>query len=371
LEALADQAAIALTNARLRSEIRQRQAKIERLNRALAERLESSEGELKRVKGELEKRTDELIFRYRYDEIIARSKPMTALFRLLDRVVTGDYPVIIQGESGTGKELVARAIHFNSCRKRRPFVAENCAAIPDTLLESVLFGHVKGAFTGAVTDAPGLFVEADQGTLFLDEIGEMSLGMQAKLLRVLQNGEVRPVGGAKTRNVDVRVLVATNADLKQQIKEDAFREDLFYRLSVIDITLPPLRKRKEDIPLLVEHFIQKHGDGSRRITTQAMEALMDFQWPGNVRQLENEMLRAVVLSEEEIRLDHLSEELVSGAGRIYESVADFDLADQVDRLKRRLVSQAMRKVGGNQTAAAELLGLSRYGLQKMLKRFGI
>ncbi len=372
LEALADQAAIALTNARLKRENRQRQLRIERLNRDLESQLKMREKDLNRVKNELNKRTDELITRYRYDEIIARSKPMIEVFRLLDKVVPSSFPVIIRGESGTGKELVARAIHFNGPRKRNAFVAENCAAIPETLLESVLFGHVRGAFTGAVSDSDGLFSEAHEGTLFLDEIAEMPPSMQTKLLRVLQDGEVRPVGGSKTHRVDVRILVASNTDLKDQVAAGRFREDLFYRLNVIEIKLPPLRRRKEDIQLLADHFVSKLAVEKRRsLSREAVEALMDFSWPGNVRQLENEMTRAVILSEDIIRPSHLSDEIISGLRPVSDVTLDMEMGRQVDKLKKRLITLALKKTSGNQTAAAGLLGLSRYGLQKMMARLGM
>jgi transcriptional regulator with GAF, ATPase, and Fis domain/tetratricopeptide (TPR) repeat protein len=370
LEALADQAAIALTNARLKQENRHRQQRIERLNRALQEQLKTKEQDLARVKGELEKRTHDLITKYRYDEIIARSKPMTEVFRLMDKVVPNSFPVIIRGESGTGKELVARAIHYNGPRRKRAFVAENCGAIPETLLESVLFGHVRGAFTGAVADNPGLFAEAHQGTLFLDEISEMPLTMQTKLLRVLQEGEVRPLGGTTTAKVDVRILVASNVSLKEKVKRREFREDLFYRLNVIGIEVPPLRQRREDIPLLAEHFVQKHAkEARRRISREAIEALMDFPWPGNVRQLENEIIRAVVLCDNVIEPIHLSDDIISGVSQLSDATLDLEMGHQVDRLKKRLIAIALKRTGGNQTAAAALLGLSRYGLQKMMSRF--
>jgi serine/threonine-protein kinase PknK len=302
--------------------------------------------------------------------MVARSEAMAEVFKLLDRVVDSDLPVVVEGESGTGKELVARALHFNGPRKRRPFVAENCAAIPETLLESVLFGHVKGAFTGAVKDSRGLFVEADGGTLFLDEVSAMPFSMQVKLLRVLQDGEVRPVGGSRTTKVGVRIIVASNADLSDMVKMGAFREDLYYRLSVISLKLPPLRNRKEDIPLLAEHFCRKHGgDNPPGIAKETLEALIDYPWPGNVRQLENEMMRAIVLCGDAVELNHLSEEIISGGSQISELYADLNVSRQVERVKRRLISLALKRTGGNQTAAAELLGLSRYGLQKMLARF--
>ncbi len=370
LRALADQAAIALTNARLTHENRHRQRKIERLNQQLSATLDNREGELEKVKDELSKRTDDLIARYRYQEIVARSTAMDELFKLLDRVVDSDLPVIVEGESGTGKELVARALHFNGPRKRKPFVAENCAAIPETLLESVLFGHARGAFTGAVRDSRGLFVEANGGTLFLDEVSAMPLAMQVKLLRVLQDGAVRPVGGPKTTQVDVRVIVASNANLGAMVKQGRFREDLYYRLNVVCLELPPLRRRTEDIPLLAAHFTTKHGGKSPpKISREAIEALIEYPWPGNVRQLENEIMRATVLSDDVIDIEHLSPELLTGISQLPDSIIDLNMNRQVESLKRRLVSVALKRTGGNQTAAAKLLGLSRYGLQKMLTRF--
>ncbi|MCP4677230.1 MAG: GAF domain-containing protein [Deltaproteobacteria bacterium] len=370
--ALADQAAIALTNARLTQENRRRQRRIERLNSRLASRLESREGELEQVQDELDRRTDELVPRSKYEGIVARSRVMGDVFKLLDRVVDSDLPVVIEGESGTGKELIARALHFNGPRKRRPFVAENCAAIPETLLESVLFGHTRGAFTGAIRDSRGLFVGADGGTLFLDEVSAMPPAMQVKLLRVLQDGVVRPVGGNKTVRVDVRIAVASNTDLGAMVKAGTFREDLFYRLNVMCLRLPPLRNRTEDIPLLIEHFARKHGgEHPPRISKEALEALMDYPWPGNVRQLENEVMRAIVLCDETVEIDHLSEEIVSGVSQMSESIMDLNMNNQVERLKRRLISLALKRTGGNQTAAATILGLSRYGLQKMIARLKI
>ena len=238
---------------------------------------------------------------------------MRDLLRLVDRVTGSDVPVLVIGESGTGKELVARAIHANGARARRAFVTENCASVPESLLESTLFGHVRGAFTGASSTRAGLFDVADGGTLFLDEIGEMSLGMQAKLLRVLQDGEVRAVGSERARRVDVRVIAATHRDLEAMVAAGTFREDLFYRLNVITLRVPALRERPEDIPLLFEHFARKHGAGRPvKITRAAMAKLIAFPWPGNVRQLENEVRRALVLSDGAIDLTELSADVVRG-----------------------------------------------------------
>jgi transcriptional regulator with PAS, ATPase and Fis domain len=279
--------------------------------------------------------------------------------------------VLVVGESGTGKELVARAMHANGPRGRRAFVSENCASVPETLLESTLFGHVKGAFTGASTTRAGLFDVADGGTLFLDEIGEMSLAMQSKLLRVLQGGEVRPVGGERVRTVDVRVIGATNRDLEAMVAEGKFRQDLFYRLNVIALRVPPLRDRAEDIPLLVQHFVSKHAAGRAvKVTRAAMAKLCAFPWPGNVRQLENEVRRALVLGEGAIDVAELSADVVRG-GPSGSRSAGLDMKARVDALETELVLEALKKTRGNQTRAAQLLGLSRFGLQKMMKRLKI
>jgi serine/threonine-protein kinase PknK len=298
---------------------------------------------------------------------------MRTLLRLVDRVTTSDVPVLVEGESGTGKELVARAMHENGPRQKRAFVSENCGAVPEPLLESTLFGHVKGAFTGASHSRPGLFEIADGGTLFLDEIGEMPLTMQTKLLRVLQDGEVRAVGGERSRKVDVRLIAATHRDIEAMVAAKTFREDLFYRLNVIRVRVPPLRERPEDIPLIVHHLIAKHAPGKKpKVSRAAMERLMAFPWPGNVRQLENEVRRALVLIADEavLEVSDLSIDVQRGGpGAARE--AGLDLKSRVDSLERELLREALGKTRGNQTKAAELLGLSRFGLQKMMKRLGI
>jgi transcriptional regulator with GAF, ATPase, and Fis domain len=309
--------------------------------------------------------------RYPYDAIAGRSEPMRELLRLVDRVTASDIPVLIVGESGTGKELVARAIHANGARAQQSFVTENCASVPETLLESILFGHVKGAFTGASSTRPGLFDVADGGTLFLDEIGEMSLPMQAKLLRVLQDGEVRAVGSERTRTVDVRVICATHRDLEEMVHKKQFREDLLYRLNVITLRVPSLRDHLEDVPLLVDHLVRKHAaDRQIRVTRGAMRKLMTFHWPGNVRQLENEIRRALVLSDGAIDVADLSADVAEGGPGAARDVG-LDLRSRVDALEGRLVSEALERTRGNQTKAAAALGLSRFGLQKMMKRLKI
>ncbi|MGH7269051.1 MAG: sigma-54 interaction domain-containing protein, partial [Polyangiaceae bacterium] len=314
------------------------------------------------------------ITRYPYTEIAGRSEPMRALLRMVDRVTASDVPVLVVGESGTGKELVARAMHANGPRARRAFVSENCASVPETLLESTLFGNVRGAFTGATSTRAGLFEVADGGTLFLDEIGEMSLAMQSKILRVLQDGDVRAVGGERTRKVDVRVIGATHRDLHAMVAAGQFREDLLYRLNVVTLRIPPLRERPEDIPVLVEHFVRKHSKGAEggpgKVGRAAMAKLAVFPWPGNVRQLENEIRRALVLSDGEIDVPALSDDVARGRPAAL-AEAGLNLRARVDALERSLLREALGKTRGNQTKAAKLLGLSRFGLQKMMKRLGI
>jgi transcriptional regulator with GAF, ATPase, and Fis domain len=246
--------------------------------------------------------------------LIGASAPMLELFDLIERVAPSDVPVLIQGESGTGKELVARALHDHSKRRDRPFLAENCAAISPNLLESELFGHKRGSFTGAVADRAGHFVAADGGTVFLDEIGDMPLEMQAKLLRVLESGEVRPVGSNKIRKVDVRIVAATNKDLVLLCRERAFREDLYFRLNVVTLQLPPLRARREDIPLLAEYFLHRTGrelDKELELSPEAIRAFQAWSWPGNVRELENEIRRAGVFARGIIRPADLSPQIAA------------------------------------------------------------
>ncbi len=303
-----------------------------------------------------------------HPDIIGASTALTRAVALADRVARRDVPVLILGESGVGKELFARAIHRGSARAKRWFIAENCAGIPESLLESTLFGHVRGAFTGAVGHAPGLFVAADGGTLFLDEVGEMSLAMQAKLLRVVQDGDVRAVGSAVSRRVDVRILAATNRDLRQMVRDRTFREDLFYRLDVVEVDVPPLRERAGDVPLLVAHFLAKHGGGERfTVTERAMRRLEAAPWPGNVRQLENELRRAMALSDGHIDLEHLSPEVQA----TFADDAGTSLHDRLDVYARSLVEGSLREHRGNVSRAAKDLGLSRFGLQKMMRRLGI
>ncbi|HLK40534.1 MAG TPA: sigma 54-interacting transcriptional regulator, partial [Polyangiaceae bacterium] len=368
---VASQAAMAIADARDAVLLRRAVRRAERARTRVETILREREAELDLTRTQLELARDGRETRYSYDEIAGRSDAMRDLLRLVDRVTSSDVPVLIVGESGTGKELVARAMHNNGPRARRHFVSENCASVPETLLESTLFGHVRGAFTGASATRSGLFDVADGGTLFLDEIGEMPLTMQAKLLRVLQDGEVRAVGGERSRKVDVRVIGATHRDLGAMVAAGGFREDLFYRLDVISLRVPPLRERTEDIPILVDHFVAKHGAGRAvKVTRAAMAKLMAFPWPGNVRQLENEVRRALVLGDGAIDVSELSADVVRG-GPSAARGSGTDMRARVDALETEMVTEALAKTRGNQTRAAQILGLSRFGLQKMIKRLGI
>ncbi len=368
---VASQAAMAVADARDAVFLRRAARRADRARARVAAMLAERETELDVTRTQLalvRETPDET--RYRYDAIVGRSTPMRNLLRLVDRVKTSDVPVLVVGESGTGKELIARAMHENGPRARRAFVSENCASVPEALLESTLFGHVRGAFTGASSTRAGLFEVADGGTLLLDEIGEMSLAMQVKLLRVLQEGEVRAVGGERTRKVNVRVIGATHRDLEAMVAAGQFREDLLYRINVVTLRIPALRDRPEDIALLVDHFVRKHSGGRKvRVTRAALAKLTSFPWPGNVRQLENEIRRALVLGEGGIDVGDLSPDAARD-GAAPRSV-DLHLRTRVDALEAELVLEALTKTRGNQTKAARLLGLSRFGLQKMVKRLGI
>ncbi|RYE92165.1 MAG: GAF domain-containing protein, partial [Myxococcales bacterium] len=309
--------------------------------------------------------------RFDYSEITGSSPTLDRALRLVDRVAPTDLPVLLLGETGTGKELFARAIHRHSRRAAARFFGENCGAIPESLLESTLFGHVKGAFTGADRTRQGLFELADGGTLFLDEIGEMPLAMQAKLLRVLQDGELRPVGSSQARKVDVRILAATHRDLTAMVAAGTFREDLYFRLRVIEIAIPPLRERPDDIPLLVQNLLKKHGEGRKfRVSAQAMERLVSHPWPGNIRQLENVLRAASVMSDGTIERSHLGLDPTLRAAPAA-ALGALSMRERVDALEAELIREALTQTRHNQSRAAELLGVSRFGLQKMIKRLKI
>ncbi len=317
--------------------------------------------------------------RYSFDQIIGISPAMERVFEVMQKVAETDATVLITGETGTGKDLVARAIHYAGPRKEQRFLAQNCAALPDTLLESELFGHKRGAFTGAHADKKGLFEFSDGGTIFLDEIAETQPGMQVRLLRVLQDGEIRPLGSSETRKVDVRIMAATNRDLRKDVEDGRFREDLFYRLCVVEIHLPPLRERRSDIPLLAHHFLdfsnRKMSRKMQGFTNAAMDHLAAHTWSGNVRELQNEIERCVALAgdADTVTLDMLSEEL-RGAPPSRDPgeplPTDVGLNEAVDGLKRRLIERAIKEAG-SKTRAAEQLGIPRQSLQKMMKRLGL
>jgi DNA-binding NtrC family response regulator len=316
--------------------------------------------------------------RYNFENIVGKSEPMLKIFDLVAQVAPSRSTILLQGESGTGKELIAKAVHLNSPRKDRPFVPVNTGSMPPDLLESTLFGHVKGAFTSAIASKKGLFEIADRGTLFLDEIGTMSMDTQSKILRVLQDRKFMHLGGVHELQVDVRIIAATNVDLKHQVKEGKFREDLFYRLNVITIDLPPLRQRKEDIPLLVEFFLEKYSQENertrRRITTEALRPLLAYSWPGNVRELENVMERAVVLSSgTDIGMDLLPDQ-IAGRGTafpILEHRADASLFDIMEDCERHIIIDMLDKCGWNQTEAAERFHVPLSTLNQKIKRLNI
>jgi two-component system NtrC family response regulator len=316
-----------------------------------------------------------LVSSARFENIIGNSRPMQELFELMRKASTRDFNVLIRGESGTGKELIARAIHFAGPRRNGPFVPVDSAAIPETLLESELFGHIKGSFTGALRDNKGKVRSAHGGTLFLDEIGDMQPELQAKLLRVLQEREVTPIGSQKAEAVDVRVIAATHVDLEAAIREGRFREDLYFRLNVLAIRVPPLRERKEDIPVLVRHFIGLHRSegASDAVSEEAMSALMAHDWPGNVRELQNAIEHALVVADGvEIRAEHLPESVRSRAGS--SSGRTLLLPEdgiELERLERELIEQALERTGGNQTRAAQLLGITRPTLIYRMEKHGI
>ena len=305
-----------------------------------------------------------------FDALVGAEGGLRESVALARKILDGDTTVLLLGETGTGKELFARLIHANGSRRTRPFVAQSCGALPETLLESELFGHVRGAFTGATGERKGLFEEAHGGTIFLDEVGETSPAMQLRLLRVLQEGEVRRVGGAATLRVDVRVVAATNADLETEVAAGRFRRDLYYRLNVFPINLPPLRDRDEDVPALAEHFLRQASRHARRVVPSvgpdALRLLRAYPWPGNVRELENEIERAVALADDGRPLApaHLSERIALASAAAPTSRR---LNDAVEALKRRMIEDALRECG-SKTRAAEQLGLSRQSLQQMLRR---
>ena len=348
----------------------------------------------KALEQEVKFRREEMDKNFDFGQIIGKSKPMKDIFRVVNQIADSRSTVLIMGESGTGKELVSRAVHYNSNRKNYPFVTINCAAIPETLIESELFGHEKGAFTGAVARKIGKFEAAAGGTIFLDEIGDMNMPLQGKLLRVLQEREFERVGGTEPIKTDVRVIAATHRNLEKAVREKRFREDLFYRLNVIQINIPPLRKRKDDITPLAEYFMQKYqpGPGKTKILTpETLKILRAYDWPGNVRELENAVQRAITLAQgDKIFPDALPPQIFKpghGIALSFENFLEEKLVDLVERMggletgdiysmvlqrvEKPLITLVLRKTEGNQVRAAHLLGINRNTLRKKIKELGI
>jgi transcriptional regulator with PAS, ATPase and Fis domain len=314
--------------------------------------------------------------RYSYADIVGRSRPMQDLYRLLDKVIDSDSTVLVNGENGTGKELIAKAIHFNSRRSQQRFVVQNCSAFNDNLLDSELFGHKKGAFTGAIADKQGLFEVAHQGTFFLDEIGDMSPSLQVKVLRVLQEGTFTPVGDTQTRHVDVRIIAATNRDLKRMVERGEFREDLYYRINVISLTVPPLRERRDDIALLIEHFLKSNAKGRRlkvkRLAQPCLDRMLEYMWPGNIRELENEIERLVVLAGEDkvIGEELLSSRIRQPHGREpARGELPASLPSAVDQLERNMIYEVLKRNHWNKTQAAKELRISRRNLIRKVNKY--
>jgi two-component system response regulator HydG len=315
---------------------------------------------------------EQLGIRFDFSHIIGKSVKMRELFDMLATVAPTEATVLLLGESGTGKEIIANAIHQNSGRRERPYVKVNCAALPETLLESELFGHEKGAFTGAIEKKKGRFERADGGTIFLDEIGEMSLTTQTKILRVLQEREFEPVGGTKTMKVDVRIIAATNKKLEEEVKRGKFREDLYYRINVVPLTIPPLRERAEDIPLLAAHFLKLYGEKNKRMlkgfADGVLDALMQYAWPGNVRELENIIERTVIMSRgDTITFADLPPAIAGAQGMTPQAPPAVSLKE----MERETIIKTLQQTGGNRTKAAVLLGITRKTLQNKIKEYGI
>ncbi|MBT8371522.1 MAG: sigma 54-interacting transcriptional regulator [Deltaproteobacteria bacterium] len=357
LEILSGTIAMAIENARMYGEIKQQADSLEKEN----VRLRSEVQDYFNVQG-----------------IIGTGAGMRSVFSLLEKVVNTETSVSIQGETGTGKELIAKVIHYNSPMRDKPFVAENCGALSENLLESELFGHVKGAFTGAIADKKGIFEMAAGGTVFLDEIADMPHAMQIKLLRVLQEGQVRPVGGSQYRNVDFRLITSSNRDLQDEVQKGSFRDDLFYRIQVFPIVLPPLRERKEDIPLLADHFLEKfaakRNNSVSRLTPLALDYLSQYAWPGNVRELEHEIERALTLAGEDLEINdsYLSDKIRGSHHEIpTQSQEQLSLPDATRQMERRMVTDALDKTKGNRSQAARRLGLTRQGLLNKIARYKI
>ncbi len=361
MQGLANHVAISIENAQLFEELEEKNKRIDSLNRQLQQKIELQQGKLSEMEILLEDTQRELGRRYGLANLVGKSGPMQKVFKILEKVVQTNATVLIQGESGTGKELAAKYIHYNGSRAARPLVSINCAAFNEDLLESELFGHRKGAFTGADQNKMGLFQLADGGTLFLDEVADMSQEMQKKLLRTLQNGEVRPIGSKENYQVDVRIIAAANQDLRDLVRQNKFRDDLFYRLNVINIVLPALRERREDIPLLIEYYTRKISEELQRSlkmpADRILERFMEYNWPGNVRELENELRRVFIL-ESEYEFDPIQEKAATASESL-----------DLYALEKNAIFKALDTSGGSKTRAAELLGIPLRTLYEKLKRY--
>lgn len=363
MEGLTNFVAVSIENAQLFAEVEAKNREIASLNAQLQQRVEMQAGKLVEMEILLEDSQRELGRKYALGNLVGKSTAMLKVFKILEKVVGTTATVLIQGESGTGKELVAKHIHYNGPRAKRPMVSINCAAFNDTLLESELFGHRKGAFTGADQHKMGVFQLADGGSLFLDEVGDMSLDMQKKLLRVLQDGEVRPVGSQDTSHVDVRIIAASNRMLKDLMQENKFREDLYFRLNVIQVQLPPLRERREDIPLLIDFYSRRIAEelhrSARKVPDKILERFLDYDWPGNVRELENELRRVFIL-ESEYRFEALPSAPAADEGDL-----------NLNSMEKRTIERALTQTGGNKTKAAEKLGIPLRTFYEKLKKYSI
>ncbi len=333
--------------------------------------------ELKKENTQLKQQIYEIEDRYEFKNIVAKSKEMQSIFKLLDKISDYDTTVLISGESGTGKELIAKAIYFSSNRSDQSLVAVNCGSIPENLLESELFGYKKGAFTGADKDKKGLFEKADKGILFLDEIGEMPLSLQVKLLRVLQENEIRPVGASGVKKINVRIIAATSKDLQREVELENFREDLFYRLNVMPVKLPALKNRLEDIPLLCTFFINRYNGKFKKdvqkVSSKGLTKLFDYHWPGNIRELENIIERAMILTEESVLYPDVLH-IASGMTREDDRRVDysgFSLKEAKKSLEKRMIARALKKTGGNRTQSSKLLEISHPSLLAKMKQYGL
>lgn len=362
MKALANHLSISIENASLFTEVQNQKQEIQNLNVKLQEKVEKQAGNIAEMRNLLAETQRELGSVYGLGNIVGKSSRMLRVFKMLEKVCRTSVTVLILGESGTGKELVARYIHYNGSRSEKPLVSVNCSAFSETLLESELFGHRKGAFTGAVENKTGLFELADGGTLFLDEVGDMNLEMQKKVLRVLEDGIVRPVGAKETIKVDVRIIAATNRNLREMVQKGEFREDLYYRLNVLTIEMPALKERREDIPLLVDFFVNRIADELKQpvkaIPDDAMKMFIEYDWPGNVRELQNELRRVIILESE---YDH--EQL--------KPAAEIDDGIRMDDVEKRAILRAIEQANGNKSKAAELLGIPRSTFYVKLARYKI